>query len=250
MNDVSENGMDFLQDLGNAVRKNPLSAALIGMGVLWLFTGGRPLAGAGKFVRNNGLDRIPDAVGGAFDRARSTLRSGADVVGDGVASVNSSVSDSATNVLENAKRYVREFADPASEYMSSIPETGAEMFDAVRSNLSEVFRAQPLALGAIGIAIGAGIAAALPATELEADYLGDASSTLRSKTAEFASDQADHLKAVAGNVAEVVADEARKQGLTVEGAKSAADDFSKKVSRVVDTAGKGIADRVKSKAPQ
>jgi hypothetical protein len=44
MNNVSEKGSDFIQDLGDAVRKNPLSAALIGMGILWLFAGGRPAA--------------------------------------------------------------------------------------------------------------------------------------------------------------------------------------------------------------
>ena len=37
MNNVSEKESDFMQDLGDSVRKNPLSAALIGMGVLWLF---------------------------------------------------------------------------------------------------------------------------------------------------------------------------------------------------------------------
>ena len=247
---VSENRSDFIQDLGNAVRKNPLSAALIGMGVLWLFTGGKPLAGAGNLVRNAGFDRIPDAASDAFDAARSTLRTGSEAVSQRVASAKNSVSDSATNVLDSAARYGRDYADSASEYMSSVPETSAEMFDAVRSNLSEVFRAQPLALGVIGIAIGAGIAAALPATEVEADYLGEASANVRTKAAEFATEQADRLTAVAGNVAEAVADEARKQGLTMEGAKSAAGDLSEKVGRIVDTAQKGISGRVNLKAPQ
>jgi hypothetical protein len=43
---------------------------------------------------------------------------------------------------------------------------------------------------------------------------------------------------------EAVIEEARKQGLTVEGAKSAVGDISVKVGRVVDAAGKGISDRV------
>ena len=45
MNNVSEKGSDFIQDLGDAVGKNPLSAALIGMGVLWLFAVSRPVEG-------------------------------------------------------------------------------------------------------------------------------------------------------------------------------------------------------------
>ena len=67
MSDISERGSDFIRDLGNAARNNPLSAALIGMGVLWLFTGGRPVERAEDFVRRTGFDRIAGGTGNAFD---------------------------------------------------------------------------------------------------------------------------------------------------------------------------------------
>jgi hypothetical protein len=118
------------------------------------------------------------------------------------------------------------------------------MFDTVRSNLSELFEAQPLALGAIGLAIGAGIAAALPPSEVEAAYLGETSDTVKAKAAEFAAEQTARATTVAEDVMGAVTDEARKQGLTVEGAKSAAGDISAKVGRVVNAAGKGISERV------
>ena len=41
MTDMTENGSDFIKDLGDAARRNPVSAALIGMGVIWLFAGGK-----------------------------------------------------------------------------------------------------------------------------------------------------------------------------------------------------------------
>ena len=198
MNNVSEKGSDFIQDLGDAARKNPLSAALIGMGVLWLFAGSRPVERVSDFARSTGLDRIPDAAGNAFDAARSTLRSGTDAVGERVASAKDVVKDGVVDALDSATRYGREYADTASEYVTSIPGSGAEIFDTVRSNLSDLFRAQPLALGAIGIAIGAGIAAALPGTEIEADYLGETSDTIKAKAAQFASDQTDRVTTVAG----------------------------------------------------
>jgi len=43
-----------------------------------------------------------------------------------------------------------------------------------------------------------------------------------------------------------VTEEARKEGLTVEGAKSAVGDISAKVGRVVDAAGMSISERVTS----
>ena len=101
-----------------------------------------------------------------------------------------------------------------------------------------------LFVAAIGIAIGAGIAAALPATELEADYLGEASDAAKAKASDLAADQTDRVISVAENVATAVKEEARKQGLTMEGAKSAAGDISAKVGRVVEAAGKGVSERV------
>jgi hypothetical protein len=120
------------------------------------------------------------------------------------------------------------------------------MFDSARSNLTELFRTQPLALGAIGLAIGAGIAAALPSSEVEAAYLGETSDTVKAKAADFAAEQTARATAVAEDVRGAVTEKARKQGLTVEDAKSAVGDISAKVGRVVDAAGKGISERVKS----
>jgi len=243
MNNVSEKGFDFIQDLGDAVGKNPLSAALIGMGVLWLFAGSQPVERIGDFARSSGLDRIPGAAGDAFGAARSTLRSGTDAVGERVASAKDIVKDGVVDAFDSATRYGREYADTASEYASSIPGSSAEIFDTVRSNLADLFKAQPLALGAIGIAIGAGIAAALPATQIEADYLGETSDTVRKTAAQFAAEQTDRVTSVAGNVVKTVKEEATTQGLSLDGAKTAAVDISAKIGRVVDATGKSISDR-------
>jgi hypothetical protein len=216
---------------------------LIGMGVLWLFAGSRPVERVGDFARSSGLDRIPDAAGYAADAAHSTLRSGTDAVGERVASAKDVVKDGVVDALDSATRHGREYADTASEYVTSIPESSAEIFDAVRSNLTDLFKAQPLALGAIGIAIGAGIAAAFPATEIEADYLGETSDTVRKNAAQFAAEQTDRVTTVAEAVVNAVKEEAATQGLTLEGAKAAAGDISAKVSRVADASGKSISDR-------
>jgi len=224
------------------VRKNPVSAALIGMGVLWLFSGSNSAAKASDYVRKS-VDHLPDAATNAFEGARSMLKSGVGAVGDRAAPVTGALRDGAAETLDSAARYGREYADTASGYVASLPATGLAAMGTIRSNLSELFRAQPLALGAIGIAIGVGIAAALPTTELESDYLGEAGDAAKAKASEFATEQADRLTAVAGDVLEAVTDEAQRQGLTLENAKSAAGDISAKVGRVADAAGKGISDR-------
>jgi len=245
MNDLSERGADFFRDLGDAARRNPVSAALIGMGVVWLFAGGgRAVGAASGMARRAGLDRLSDAAGDGFEAAGSTLKSGWNSAGDTVSSAADKMQSSAASALDSASRFGRQQADNLSGYVKSVPGSGAEMIGSLRSGLAEVFRTQPLALGAVGLAIGAGIAAALPSTEAEAEYLGETSDSIKEQAKDFASEQMARAKTVAERAVNAATEEARNQGLTVEGAKSAAGDVSSKVKRVLDAAGKGIPDRV------
>jgi hypothetical protein len=123
-----------------------------------------------------------------------------------------------------------------------VPEPGAA-FDTARDGLTELFRAQPLALGAIGLAIGAGIAAALPKTDVEDTYLGEVSQTIKKQAAEIASQQVNKATALASDVVEAASAEARKQGLTADGAKAAIEDITGRAGRVVDAAKNGIGEK-------
>jgi hypothetical protein len=216
MSDISEQATSFVHELGHAARRNPVSTALIGMGIAWLFSG--RAGAASEAVRRTRLDQLPDAAAGAFDAAGSAVKSAVGRVGE----------------------IGRDRAAVVSDYAKSIPETGSELMDNARDNLKQLFRTQPLALGAIGVAIGAGIAAAFPATELESEYLGETSDAVKEKAQEYASEATSQVMEVAGTAITAATDEAARQGLTVEGAKSAASELSTKVGRVVDAAGKGI----------
>lgn len=248
MTDIYERTSDFVRDLGETARQNPVSAALIGMGLVWLFTGSRTVERAGELARRSGFDRIPDAANNAFETTRSTVKSGVDAIGARVTSTTDALREGSVSALDRATRAGRDYADTTSDYVRSIPRASVQMFGTARSGLSDVFDAQPLALGAIGLAIGAGIAAALPSSEVEAAYLGETSDTVKTRAAKFATEQTDRATEVAGAVMDAVTEEARRQGLTTEGAKSAVRDISAKVGRVADTAGKGISERIATKS--
>ena len=81
---------------------------------------------------------------------------------------------------------------------------------------------------------------------LQPPCLGESSDVVKAKSAEFAVEQTNRATKVAEDVVGAVTDEARRQGLTVEGTKSAVGDISAKVGRVVDAAGKGVSERVKT----
>jgi hypothetical protein len=225
MTDIAEKGSDFIRDLGDAARRNPVSAALIGMGIVWLFAGKAGVRPS-ELLERTGFDRLPDAARNAISATQDRVASAADVV-----------CETGSDSIETATRM-------ASEYAKAVP-ASADVLSAVRGNLTDLFKAQPLALGAIGLAIGAGIAAALPNTDIEKSYLGETSETLKNKAAEIAGQQIEKAATVATTVAETVTDEARRQGLTIDGAKAAMDDLSDKVGRVVDAAGKSVSETAK-----
>jgi hypothetical protein len=280
MTELMERGSSFVRDLGEAARENPISAALIGMGILWMFGGT-----AASVARRARVDRMLDHAGEASEATSSMIRSTGARLGENVASATRKVQSSASAAVEGATRFGREQIEAASgfgreqieaasgfgreqiegasrfgreqtdtlaQYAKSLPEyarsipgyaraipaSGGEMMDTLRSNLTELFKAQPLALGAIGLAIGAGIAAALPPTKAESEYLGEASDAVQQKAKQFAGE----AKEVAEDALNAATEEARKQGLTLEGAKSAAGDVSQRVSRVAGAAtGKGTS---------
>jgi hypothetical protein len=222
MTDMTEKGSDFVKDLGDAARRNPISAALIGMGIVWLFAG-KAAVRPSEVLEGTGLDRLPDAARNAMSATQDRVASAADTL-----------RTTSSDGIETATRM-------ASEYSKALPDS-ADVLATVRGNLTDLFKAQPLALGAIGLAIGAGIAAALPNTDIEKSYLGESSETLKSKAAEIAGQQIDKAATVAAAVVETAADEARRQGLTIDGAKAAMDDLSGKIGRVVDAAGKSVSE--------
>jgi hypothetical protein len=228
MTESLERGSEFVRDLGEAVRKNPISAALIGMGVVWLF--------AGRNRASNPLDRISgvaDAAQDVWRGAASNLHNGSENVQGRVSAASATIRDQGTRLVEGVSERGGALAESITEYAGAGADFAGNVLDDVRSNLGELFRSQPLALGAVGLAIGGTIAASLPVTDTEAAYLGETSDFVKQKASEIASDKAHDAVDLGGKVFDAVADEARQQGLTADGLKSTAGEMTEKVTRVI-----------------
>lgn len=236
--------LGFVDELGSAMRRNPVSTALIGMGLVWLFAGGGVRSPAARLARKAGVDvdGIADATSDAFATGRSALQ-------DGFSRVNDRLSDVADKLpnLEGARtaagdvvRSMRESGasviDRAGDLGRSIPETSADLFGEARERLSSLFEDQPLLLGALGIAIGAGIAASLPSTRVEADLFGETADDLKAQARSYALRGGAHVEDVARAAANAAAEEARRQGLTPEGLSAATTELSEKAKRVAEAA--------------
>jgi hypothetical protein len=235
MSDNSERLGGFVRDLGDAARSNPVSAALIGMGAVWLLTS-QSRRGE-ELIRRTGMDRLPDVARDAWEGASSNLRSGAENVRDAARDAADTVRERGGEVADQVTQAGKRLSRAAADYTEEWPDRAGSLLDDVRGNLSDLFRSQPLAIGAVGLAIGAAIAASFPVTETETEYLGETSDFVKDKASEIAGEQVQRATEVGNKVAEAIADEARQQGLTGDGLKAAATDLSNKAGRVAGAAG-------------
>ena len=247
MSEISEKTSGFVRDLGEAARQNPLSAALIGMGVLWLFTGSRTAERAGEFVRDSGFDRIPDAANDAF-RSRPfdfqlwrRCNRRARHVGKGRA----------------ARRKRGRFSIVQTASGATMPTPRPNMSTPCRGQgrcLRPSVPTWPMSSGRShwlwarsGSRSAPGSLQHCRRASWKPTYLGETSDNVKAKAADFAAEQTSRATTVAEGVLSAVTEEARRQGLTVENAKSAVGDISAKVGRVADAAGKGISERMQPK---
>jgi len=239
---------DFLGGLQNAVRENPVSAALIGMGVLWMFTGGAKLSTATALLSpaaraaangiGSGLQASTDAVSATTGGVRSVASRVVEGVRDTISGATASVGQTAVRAYDAAKDAM---PDPTSftNGTSDAAEQAGSLASTLQGNLKETFERQPLLLGAIGIAIGAGMAAGLPSTQMEAELAGNTAERLKEQAKDFASEQVERVTETAKRTFDAVKQEAATQGLTPAGAKDTAAAVGEKLKTVAQAAARG-----------
>jgi len=218
-------GGDFVSNLGAAVRSNPLPAALIGMGLVWLFSGGRSSVKAGFGGAVDGLANIGS-------HASETARTLGQSIGDTVTSASEVLGDSGTAVAQKA-------SDVASSLRQSVSSAAVrfaidgQFLTTAHANIAHLIQRQPLMLGAIGLAIGAGVAASLRPTAAEVDLVGDASANFQERARDFGIGVTQQAADMADRVTTTIAEEARVQGLTSDGLKQSASEAGRKVKKVI-----------------
>jgi hypothetical protein len=202
----------LIDSIADTARKNPLGAALVGMGIFWFI---RDMARA-----------TGETLGGAG-------RYGADI-GASAADAVSSAARQASDALGSATRQAGDFAGRAGETLQT---TTARQSHAIRdvassagSKLGDILQQQPWLLPAGAFAIGAAMAASLPLTDIEERVIGDAAESLKDSAQHAGEGGAGARLQAAASAAR---DEARKQGLTPEGLRSEAAELRDKVTSTI-----------------
>lgn len=243
----SSNAGDFVGGLQDAIRQNPVSATLIGVGLLWMFTGGARLTAAAALLGPAARSAASGAVSGVQHSVDALSNAGGGIRSLGARvsnSVQETVGDAASVVGDAASRTYESVKGTASDSMSQPATTptmrsneGSFAFGgALQENLKHTLERQPLLLGAIGIAIGAGMAAAFPTTQTEQEFAGDTADGVIAQVKDVASSTADKVGAAASRTLQAVKEEASEQGLTVQAAKDGVASIGEKVRSVAKAA--------------
>ena len=235
---LQETGGSFIESLREAARQNPAAAALIvGVGALLLFAGRPALSAARGGVRVVGA--AAEAGQASVAAASLQLRAAGDIAAD----LAGSAVEGMRNVGDQVRQASQDLGDAAATGGSRLREqsarihrrltdqynAGADSFSSARTQLAEILESQPLALGVIGLAIGAVVAASLPTTRFEDEALGQASDDLRNR-----------VRAAADTAAE----EVRRQNLTPEALRNEAENVASKISDIADTAVETIREKM------
>jgi hypothetical protein len=104
--------------------------------------------------------------------------------------------------------------------------------------VADTFEQQPLLLGAIGLAVGAGIAAALPGTAAENRLMGDTSEVVKSQVKGFVDDKSRQAEVVARDIIQNVS-------TVPDAAGRALRDVTDKLTRVADAGRQEVVNQLK-----
>lgn len=156
------NGREFFDNLAYSVKSNPVPMVLTSVGLLWMM---------------------------ASQHSGSSLASGAHAdasTSHGLRDKAGELRARASGKLGDARERVGNTAHSASEGLHHASDALRQRAGDVREGFDAMMREQPLAIGAMGIALGALLGALLPPTRREDELLGDASERARQKAKELA----------------------------------------------------------------
>lgn len=161
---VKGGGGEFFNNLSNTVKANPVPTVLTSIGLLWM------MAGQNRQPHSSvtSTSYVGGSTGPSMGEKLSAKTAGLKQQGAGMKDKASQMTHSVSESLGNARVRASDSTRHASERLRG----GA---DRARGGFNHLLQEQPLALGAIGIALGALLAASVPPTRREDEMLGEVS---------------------------------------------------------------------------
>ena len=190
---VKGGGGEFFSNLSNTVKANPVPTVLTSIGLLWMMAGQNRQPHSNVTTTGYGTSSSGPSMGEKLSAKTSGIKQqGADIK-EKASQMGHSVSES----LGNARSRASDSRRQASERLRG----GA---DRARGGFNHLLQEQPLALGAIGIALGALLAASVPPTRREDEALGEVSDRMTDRLRHKAEEGCQKVSAKGEEMAEQV----------------------------------------------
>src|SRR3954464_13297584 len=228
---MSSTQASFFDSLRSAVRDNPVAAALIGGGAAWLLVGNAGVkaaassaAAAASPVVDAGARNLRSATSGlkqtvAPPTAPEMDHEASPGIGENLREARQAASGAISGAAETIRDRFDEGIGYARENLGKL-NPGNESFTKAQSALAEMFERQPLAIGAIGLAIGAVLAGSFRTSDLESDWIGDLSDDVKADLNERAGavsqslrEASDSLKAELSDTGAEAMDRVKQAGM-------------------------------------
>ncbi len=179
----------------------------------------------GGHALGSAVDRAQATVGNVASRAGDLAGRAGDAVGDAAGQVGETTGDLLGQVGETASGIVGQIGDTAGNIASGTAAAAGNLaeqaqYRAMRleDSFQRVLRTNPLAVGAVTLALGTAIGLALPQTQRENQLMGEARDTVLERAQALAQETVEKVQHVATEaketVTETVKEEAKSQGLT------------------------------------
>ena len=234
--------------LAEAVRHNPLPAALTAVGLGWLLLKAvnptppeRRIRGyerdsgsetedeyglmeEGKYTAGKVKDKTLGAIESATESSKEWASGAAGKIKDTTSKVAGQAREKAGQLADKTKEKAGEFADATLELAGkasrqarrgaiSLGHSTSRQLSRVGKEFSETFQENPLAIGAACLGIGAAIGMSLRATHKERELMGQASDAVVTQAEEAGRETLEKAQKVVGAAQSAMKEEAHKQDL-------------------------------------
>ena len=175
-----DGGGAFATNLGRTARDNPLPVMLLGCSLAWLAFGPRSPGTHGHSHTGTGV--LSDTAHRMSQGARQT-----------------------GGAVHGAAESMRAAGDRIAESAHAVREQGGRYYRSANRMAHE----NPLALGALGLAVGVTLAAMFPITRREEEAMGEQSDRVKAAAKDMAAEQAHRADAAAGAAVKAARQETR-----------------------------------------
>jgi hypothetical protein len=183
------NAQDTVKETGHslvdAIKENPIPAALTGVGLAWLFLGTRS-GSAGRRQGNGAGSGRPSGTGGTRPSVSDKIGETASDIAHTAQTATGDAIQGATEMAHQVKTTIGETAHRAGEAAEHLATEAGKQGKRLGAKLQGTFRDNPLAVGVAVMAAGTAVALAIPISNKEKQLMGETQGKFMQKAEKFA----------------------------------------------------------------